>query len=152
MNIGPDFIGQVISLIVVILLFLSMLLTKKAHYAISGLTLISLGLFPLLYNNYIIPLDITRYPVINFAAYFLVIFASRDLFKEGMKEKQSLLKVPSIVFAGTLIILTTIPTLYNMQVISFNLPEYAPMINQVIYIASGLFLLIGIFTLLKSKE
>lgn len=146
-----DLTSQIISIFIVILLFLSLLLSKKIHYFIAGLLLIFLGSAPYLYEYSIIPFNIMDFPVFNFTAYFFIVFASKDLFKEGFKEKESALKWPSLILAIVLIVLTTIPTLNKLQVIDFVL-EYPPVVDHVIYIVSGLFLLIGIFTIIATKE
>lgn len=144
-------LGNILSIIIVILLFLSLLLPKKIHYFVSGLTLMSLGGLPLLYDLGIVKINITEYPVINYAAYFLVVLASKDLLVEGFKEKQSPLRIPSIVLALTLLLLTSLPTLNKLEVIDFVL-KYPPLIDQILYIICGIFLIIGIFTILKNKE
>ncbi|MBW2992000.1 hypothetical protein KY345_02160 [Candidatus Woesearchaeota archaeon] len=144
-------LGNIISMSVVALLFLSLLLPKKIHYFASGLTLISLGALPLLYDLKFIGINIAEYPVINYAAYFLVVLAAKDLLIEGFKEKESPLRIPSIILALTLLLLTSLPTLNKLRAIDFVL-EYPPLIDQILYMLCGLFLIIGIFTILKRKE
>ena len=135
---------------IIVLLFLTMVLHKKIHYAISGTFLLALGILPLLYNARIINFNIESFGIMRFIAYFFVIFAAKDLFKEGFQEENIKLKIPTLLFAIFLLIFTTIPTLNNMNILIIDIPKYPDIINHVIYIISGLFLLIGIFTLVES--
>lgn len=136
---------------IILLLFLTMVIKKKLRYAISGLFLISLGVLPILYNNEIISFDIGEFSIIRFIAYFFVIFAAKDLFKEGFTEKNIKLKIPTMIFAILLIIFTTIPTLNSMNILAINIPDYPVMIDYMIYIISGLFLIVGIFALIEDE-
>jgi len=124
---------------------------KKIHYFFSGSTLIALGILPILYDMEVIGLDITLYPIFNFAAYFFVVLAAKDLFKESFKEKESTLKWPSLILAISLLVLTTIPTLNKMHVIEFVL-NYPKIIDHILYLVCGLFLIISIFTLLSTEN
>lgn len=144
-------IPQIISLVIVALLFASMLLTKKLHYVISGLALIAFGTIPILFELYIINLDITAFPIFNYSAYFFVVFAGKDLFKEAFKEKESKMKYPTMILAIVLITITTIPTLHKMGVTQFAF-EYPELINHIIYIVSGIFLILGAFTMLRTED
>jgi 4-amino-4-deoxy-L-arabinose transferase-like glycosyltransferase len=135
--------------VVIFLLFLTMVMKKKVHYAISGLMLILLGVLPILYNNRIIDFNIESFSIMKFIAYFFVLFAARDLFKEGFQEENIKLKIPTMLFAIALLIFTTIPTLNNMNVLVIDLPNYPPMVDYVIYIISGIFLIFGMFTLIQ---
>lgn len=131
---------------------LTMLINKKLHYFTSGLTLITIGVLPILHNAGIMEFDLGQFPILNFVVYFLVVLAGKDLLKEGFKEKSSSMKIPSIVLGAFLIIMNTIPTLNTFEVIEWTLPAYPPIIDHIIYIVSGIFLIIGIFTILATKE
>lgn len=141
-------VAQLISYIVVLLLFASLLLPKKTHYTVSGGTMFLVGLLPILTNNGIIDFDINNFPVINFVIYFLVMLAGKDLFRAGWEEEGSNLRWPSIGLGLFLIIFMSIPTLHKMEIIGWKLPEYHYLIDSAIYISSGVFLIIGVFTLL----
>ena len=136
---------------IIALLFLTMVINKKVHYAISGTFLLALGILPILYNNGIINFNITEFSIMRFIAYFFVIFAAKDLFKEGFQEENLKLKIPTMLFAIFLLIFTTIPTLNNMNILIIDMPTYPDILNYIIYIISGLFLLIGIFALVGDE-
>jgi hypothetical protein len=104
-----------------------------------------------MHTNGLIAFNVDEYPILHYAAYFFIAFAAKDLFKEAFKEKESILKIPSMIFAIFLLFFTAIPTLHKLGVIDFTLPQL-PLINNIIYIVSGVFLIIGIFTLMATKE
>lgn len=89
-----DLVINIISAVVVVLVFATMVLTKKIHYFTSGLMLVSLGVLSVLSEFQIIGFNILKLPVFNYAAIFLITFAGKDLLKEGFKEKTSALKYP----------------------------------------------------------
>ena len=129
-----------------------MMLFHKFHYAFGGLILIAIGVLTILFELGITSLDANEFPIVRFAIYLLIAFAAKDLLVEGFKEKESSLKYPSIILAIILIIITTIPILNEYDFTSFVIPEYSPIIDGVLYTISGLFLFIGTFTLLATKE
>ncbi len=131
-------------------LLLLMVLPKKVHYAMSGVILIVLGVLPFLVVGGIEVIDVSEYPITRFVLYFIIVIAGKDLFKEGFEEdSKNILKYPSMILGIGLIVFSSIPTLYKFQVIPWTLPIYDPLIDSILYIVSGIFLLIGIFTLLK---
>lgn len=144
-------IYYLIVFVVVVVLFLSLLMTKKIHYFVSGLILIGFGTLIILNDLYIVDFDLSQMPILSFIAVFFIGIGIKDLFKESIKEKESKLKYPTLVFAGLVLIVTTIPILSKMEVIDFHF-EIPLIINAIIYIISGIFLWIGIFTLLKTNE
>jgi len=144
-------IANIISGVIVVLVFSTLMFPKKIHYLTSGLMLISLGALQILNNMGYIGLDITRFPVFNYAAIFLITFAGKDLLKEGFKEKQSALKYPSMILAVVIVALTYWPSLKNAGVVSFSL-TYPPIFDSILLIVSGVFLIIGVFTLLSGSE
>ncbi|MCK5107562.1 MAG: hypothetical protein KAQ83_02450 [Nanoarchaeota archaeon] len=146
-----DIILILVYVVIVILLFLTMVIKKKVHYAVSGLTLILIGLLPILYNNGIIGFNFEEFGIIKYIAYFFVLFAARDLFKEGFQEENIKLKIPTMLFAIALLIFTTIPTLNSMDILIIALPKYPEIVNNIIYMISGVFLIFGMFALVKEE-
>jgi len=142
---------HIVSIVVVILLILSMFLTKRVHYFFSGTVLLILGILPILREYGVIGIDINEFPIVNFVIYFLILLAGKDLLKEGIKEEREILKYPSIILGVVLIALTTIPTLNKLHVIEFVL-EYPPIVDSVLYIISGIFLIIGVFTIFARAD
>jgi hypothetical protein len=149
---AADLAVQIISVVVVIGMFALMVISKKLHYIVGGLVLIGVGIITLLFEMGRIDIDLGEFPIVNFAVYFMIVFAGKDLLKEGFKEKDSPLKWPSIILAIVLIVITTLPTLKKMKVIDWALPEYPPLIDAIIYMVSGVFLLIGLFTILATAD
>jgi hypothetical protein len=147
----PIMLQQIIVISIVVLVTLSLVFTKKIHYFVCGFFLIGLGIVSLLSTFGMIDFNPKDFPVMNLGAYFFVLYASKDMFMEAFKEQESKLKWPTMIFAAVLIILQTIPTLYSFEVLPFNL-EFDDWVYNILYIISGIFLIIGIFTLLKSEE
>ncbi|MGM5484519.1 MAG: hypothetical protein ACQEP1_01455 [Nanobdellota archaeon] len=138
---------QMISVGVVLFLFALHIFSKKVHYFVGGLILMGLGVLKYLVARNYFHFQLWKFPVIEFALWFLAVFAGKDLLKEGFSEDSKVLKWPSIIIALTIIVLTTVPTLNSMGIIEFALPSYPPIIDHVIYVLTGIFLLIGTFTL-----
>jgi hypothetical protein len=151
MVVAAGIIGNIVSLLIVAVIFITLIFTKKLHFFISGLTLIALGVLPILYNAGIINIDVNAYPVLGFAAYFFVAVAAKDLFQEAYREKEKPLRMLTLVFAFGLLFFTAIPTLHKLHVIEsfFDIPS---LVYNVIYILSGIFLIIGIFTLIEEHR
>jgi hypothetical protein len=143
---------QIISAIIAVGLTVLMVISKRVHYFVGSIILVGVGVVTILDEYGITNINLDEFPVVNYAVYFMILFAGKDLLKEGFKEKQSALKYPSIILALLLIIMTTLPTLNKMNVIDWALPKYPPIVDAVIYIVSGIFLLIGVFTLLATHE
>ena len=146
-----EYMVQGVSLLVIFVLILTNMLTKKLHYFVGGVMLITLGTVPLLYENYVIDFHATQYKIFHYAAYALIGFATHDLFSEGLKEKTSSLKYPTLVFASVFLIVKFIELLHSLDIIPFKV-NYPPVVDHIIYIVAGVLLLVGIFTLLATKE
>ena len=143
---------DIVTTVTLVVLLLLLVLPKKVHYTMSGIILIFLGLLPFLYEYQYITFDYTQYPVLDFVIYFIFVIAGKDLFKEGIEEdKSNFLKYPSIVLGLFLIVFTSIPKLYKLHVIPFTLPEYPFILDSILYIVCGVFLLIGVVTLFGKK-
>ena len=140
------FIPSIISFAVVILLLFTLVLTKKLHYAVSGLTLISIGSLPMLYAAGLTGIDIGSFPILRFAAYFFLAIAARDLFREAFREKGSVLKWPTFFFAFLVLMVLAIPTMKGFGV-EVPLPELPELMYNIIYVISGVLLIAGIFTM-----
>lgn len=142
---------EAISVIVVIILIASMILPRKLHFFFNGLVLITLGVMPILKNAGTITFDVNKVPIISYMIYFIVVLAGKELIKEGFHGEKGVMRYASITLAIFIITITTIPTLYKTGAISFTLPNFPPMINNVIYIITGVMLIAGVFTLIKEK-
>ena len=132
-----------IALAIVVCLVLILALPKNIQYIINSVTLIAFGILPLLYLYDVITFDLFSYPVAKYVIFFVVIIAGRELFKEGIKEENLAMKIPSIALGLAIVIITAMPTLFNYGAISFKLPTYSLIIDCVIYLACGSLLFMG---------
>lgn len=148
----------IITFVAIIFLVLLIILPKKIGYALAGIVLIILGLFPLFHALHYISFDLHEYPILDFLIYFIIAISGKDLFKEGLKEKMNnsffskYVKFPSIFFGLFIIVLTTIPKLYKHHVIDWTIPSYPPIFDVVLYVVCGIFLLLGVFSLFDDPK
>ena len=149
---SPDLIIQIVSVVIVLIMFAAMIFSKRLHYFIGGVILIAVGVVTILFEVGVLKIDLTKFAIVNFAVYSMIVFAGKDLIKEGFKENESVLKWPSIIMGFLLIAMTTLPTLTKLKVIDWALPKYPPVIDAGIYITAGVLLIIGVFTLLSNAE
>jgi hypothetical protein len=158
MSTEPHLVFTVITLICLLIL---LVLPKKISYALSGVILIVLGIIPLFDALNYINLDLNNYPVLDFVIYFIIIIAGKDLFKEGVKESSgkgvsngisTYLKYPSIFLGLLLMVITSIPKLYKFHVISWTIPTYPLILDVILYVVSGIFLIIGVFTIFNKTH
>lgn len=147
-----DIVVSIVTILVVIALFVPMLFSRRLHYALGGIILLAIGTLTILFESGKTGFDVGEYPILHYAVYFFIVLAGKDLLKEGFKEKESVLKYPSIVLGIVLVVLTTIPTLNKLHVIDWAIPKYSPIIDGILYIVSGVFLLVGIFTLFAEHK
>ncbi len=139
------FILEYATIIVIAILFLTLIFSKRIHRFVSGILLLLIGMLPTLIDEIGLPIDVADFPVLRFAAFFLLLYASKDIFVEGFKQERLIMKAIYLVFAIFLISITTIPTLYSMDVIEFTLPYVIENYYNAIYIATGVSLIIGTF-------
>jgi hypothetical protein len=148
---AANLLVQIGAILVVIFIFVLMIVWKRMHYVISGVTLSAVGILTFLLHFGKIKFDVGDYPILIFALYFYIAFAGKDLIKEGFKEKESKLKYPSIILGIILVLINIVPTLHKLHVIDWVLPQNL-ILDATIYTVSGLFLIIGAFTILATKE
>lgn len=145
-------IGQIVSIGFSFILLMTLAFSKRLHFLIGGMTMTALGALPLMHDMKVIALDVTQYPAINFALYITVLIAAKDLFLQTVQEDSSILKVASFSLAITLLIISGIPTLYAMKVITFSLPNIPLYVYHGLYMISGMVLLFGTFILIKEHR
>ncbi|HDP73894.1 MAG TPA: hypothetical protein ENN46_02980 [Candidatus Woesearchaeota archaeon] len=147
----PGFIDMVIPLAVVAFLISTLVFPKKLRFFIASAILLSVGLVGILYENWIVTFRLDKLALVNFAVSFMIIIAGKEHLMESFREKSNPLRVPSLILALALILLTTMPTLHSMGIIDFMLPDYPSVINSYLYVVCGIFLFLGIF-LLPNEE
>ncbi|MBU2561825.1 MAG: hypothetical protein KKD17_06005 [Nanoarchaeota archaeon] len=133
----------------VTILFLSVIvgtfaLPKKIRYVIHGLFLFALGLIPILYTLNVLSFTFGEAGIIKYVVAVVVVFTARSLIMEGVHEEGPMRWV-SIISGIIIIILVTVPTLHKLGALTFTIPEYPQIIDQVIYIIASILLFIGIF-------
>jgi len=140
---------SIISIVVVIILLASLFLTKKLRYVFNGVILLLMGILPMLYNARIISFNVESIPILKYVLILTITIAGKELAKEGFREQNKLVKYPSIALGIVIIIFTTVPALYSMGAIGFTIPYFPPAINYWLYIAAGILMFVGVFTLAK---
>lgn len=140
----------VVSLFIVVLLFLSLLLPRRVKYFLYGVVLFCLGALVFLYDFKKIFFDVSSYPIFYFVTFSLVVMAGKDLFVEGFRQKDNAFKKPIIFLSIIIIVLTTVPNLNKLGVTEFVI-NYPPIIDPLLYLLSGVFLILGATFLFREK-
>jgi hypothetical protein len=138
-------IGDIIAIGFLIGLVLTSLIPLKPQRILYGVMIFVFGLIPLLDLFKIIELDIYTNSLFKFATIFTVMIVGQVLFTEGIKEENHILKALSMIFGLVIILVTMIPWMGDFGAISFTVPTYAPIIDFIIYVASGVLTIIGAF-------
>jgi uncharacterized membrane protein len=113
---------------------------RKVLSIVLGLLFIALGVLPLI--NFPIP------AITGTVMWILAIIGGLILLVDGYKEHQemrAMLSTPSYLIGLLLIVLGLIPLLFSLGVIGFELPLAVFWIMDFVFIAGGLFLVIGGF-------
>ena len=139
-----DAVDTIIAFIVCIILGAAMLLPKKIKYGVFAVFLIILGAVPLFFKLGVLGTTFTDYPILLYITTFTVILAGRALLEEGI-HMESHIKWVLIGFGSLAVILTTIPSLYAADAISFGLPKFMVIVNYFLYIICAGLLVVGIF-------
>ncbi len=145
------FIDMVVPIAVLAFLISTLVLPKKLRFFIASAILLFVGVVGILYDSMVLGFRLDRIPLVNFAVSFMIIVAAKDHLIDSFKEKSNPLRVPSLILAITLILLTTIPTMQSMGAVNFVLPDYPQILNSYLYSLCGLFLFLAIFLLPKEE-
>lgn len=116
---------------------------KTAGNFIFAFVLIIIGLFPILNRMSITSFDPT-YILPMAIELLLVAVAALWLAIDGFGEEH-IIKWLSLITAALLAIIIAIPVLNIMGWINFSLPSFMAKIENFLYVAGGVFLLIGAF-------
>ena len=145
MVVSDTIIQNIVAIAIVTTFILTLLLPKLWKFLTNGIILFALGLLPLLYIFNKISFNVVEIPVFQYLLMIIIIWDGRELIVEGIKEDTEILKWMSIVFGIILIVLGTIPLLFKLGAISFNIPQIPEVILYSIYMISGLLLAMGAF-------
>jgi hypothetical protein len=138
-------ISDFIAVGIVILLVLLLLLPRRVQYIINGIILLVFGTLPLLNSFGVLSFDIYVFPISHYIIYYTVIIAGKELFKEGLTERNFPLQILSVCLGFIIIVMTSLPVLYKYGAISFEPPQLDIIVDLLIYIFAGFLLVIGVF-------
>jgi hypothetical protein len=121
-------------------------LPKFARHLVHSLFLIGLGLIPVLYELYVIDFQIPDFAIITYVVTAIIMLTGGTLLKDGFHEGGTF-GYTAMVFGIIIMLNVLIPTMYKINAITFDVPSYPPIINSVLYLVSGIMLLISTFIL-----
>jgi len=139
-----DAVGNIISITLVIILIITLILPKKIRGIVHAIFLFLFGLIPILFRLKLLGVTFEDTPQLAYAVLFIIVIAGRTMMVEGIKI-ESKVKWPIIIFGVIIIILTTIPALHDLGALSFTLPPWSTIINEIIYVFAAVFLVIVTF-------
>lgn len=117
---------------------------RKTISAILGLIFLALGAFPLLNEFGVISFTI---PTIGgMILWVLAVIGGLFLLFDGFQEEQEMrraLAMPTFIVALVLLAVGLVPLLASFGIIGFALPGFVYAIFNFLFVAAGLFLLIG---------
>lgn len=141
---AAEIVTNIIVIAVAVLLIVSLRLAKKPKHLILGAILIVYGGVKLLSYHEVIPFNIPRIPIITYIISLVVTVGGASLMLDSFKEK-SFLKWISLTSGFIAVVLSVIPTLYQINAITFEIPSYPEFINFYLYFSAGLLLIIAAF-------
>jgi len=141
---AAEIITNVIAVAVAVLLIVSLRLAKKPKHLILGAVLIVYGVIKLLSYHEIINFNIPKIPIITYLLSIVVTVGGASLILDSFREK-SFLRWISLALGFVAVVLSVIPTLYQINAITFEIPSYPEFINFYLYFSAGLLLIIAAF-------
>ena len=139
-----EIITNIIIILVAFALFLTLKLPRTPKHIFYGLILLGVGGIKLFNYYNFVAFDIPNIPLITYALNIAVMVSGGSLIFDGFKEG-AIIGGSSFILGVVIILLSLIPTLYNLNAITFVLPLYPEFINYYLHIASGIFLFIATF-------
>ncbi|MFT4303745.1 MAG: hypothetical protein ACMXYG_04210 [Candidatus Woesearchaeota archaeon] len=149
--IDEAFIMNVTAVIAVLVFTMTLMLPKIWKYFANGLILLALGVIPFLHGLGLVNFNTYTIPIFQYLVLIIAIFAGRELIIEGFKGEEGAVGLVSIFAGIILIVITTVPALYNFGAITFTLPAIPDEIIYGFYAFAGLMLALGAFTLKDDK-
>lgn len=142
--VSEAFITNIVTIVILLILVGTFALPKKIRYGVHAIFLLFLGIIPLLYSLQIISFTFGDAGIIKYVVAVVVVFTGRSLIAEGVKEEGKLRWV-SIISGIIVIILAVTPRLYELGALTFTIPEYPELIDNIVYIVAAILLTMGIF-------
>ncbi|HIH42134.1 TPA: hypothetical protein HA246_00655 [Candidatus Woesearchaeota archaeon] len=121
-------------------------LPKIPKHIIHSLFLMFLGGVPILYELAVTDFQLPQLAIMTYIITAIIMLTGGTLVKDGWKEGGKL-GYGAMIFGIIIMASVLIPTLYKINAITFNIPAYPPIINAILYILSGVLLLISTFML-----
>ena len=144
MSMVAEIVANIIVIALAVLLIVSLRLAKKPKHLILGALLIGYGGIKLLSYHEVIQFNIPSIPIIIYTLSIVVTVGGASLILDSFKEK-SFLKWISLALGFIAVVLSVIPTLHQINAITFEIPSYPEFINFYLYFSAGILLIIAAF-------
>lgn len=141
---AAEIVANIIVIAVAVLLIVSLRLSKKPKHLILGAILMVYGSINLLGYYKIVKFSIPDLPIIMYILSIVVAVGGVSLILDSFKKK-SFLKWISLTLGFIAVVLSVIPTLHQIDAITFEIPSYPEFINFYLYFSAGLLLIIAAF-------
>jgi hypothetical protein len=137
-------VTNVVTVVVLLALVSTFLIPKKIRHVVHSIMLLTIGLFPLLYHLGVLPFTFGEAGIVKYAVTFIVAMAAKDLIADALKIEGPMRYVV-IVLGSTIVILAAIPSLFALGALTFTLPEYPSIVDNILHIIVGVTLFVTIF-------
>ena len=141
---AAEIIVNIIVIAAVVLLIVSLRLSKKPKHLVLGAILAAYGSIKILGHYEAIPFNIPSLPIITYILSVVVTIGGASLILDSFRER-TFLKWASLVIGITVIMLSITPTLHEINAITFEIPSYPEFINFYLYFFAGILLLVAAF-------
>ncbi len=139
-----EFIINIIVIAIALGFLASLKLSDKPKYFLYGVVLTAIGTFRLLNYYEFVFVEIPKLPIISYAVNAVVLVVGGGLIIESIRER-SIIRWSSFLLGVAIVVLSVVPTLYDLNAITFNIPSYPQVVNFYVHVSAGFLLLIGVF-------
>ena len=144
-------LADILYVALAIIILLSTRLKKLWKHILHGSFLFLYGLFQVLAYFSVYPLPFQERPFLVYIIAITVIQVGASLVIEGFRSRDKF-GIYAIVMGCILLILSVLPTLNSMAIVSVTLPAYPVIIAYFGYLFAGFFLLIATLVLPEFKD
>ena len=137
-------ITNLVTVVVLLVLVGTFVLPTKFRYGVHGLILFVLGLVPILFALDVIGFTFGEAGIIKYVIAVVVVFTARSLVVQGVKEEGPMRWI-TIIMGVVIIILTAVPALHQLGALTFTIPQYPSVVDNIIYVLASALLFVGIF-------
>ena len=139
-----EFVSNIIVIAIALGFLASLKLSNKPKYILYGLVLTVIGAFRLLNYYEFVAVEIPKLPIVSYAVSAVALVVGGGLIIESIRER-SIIRWSSFLLGVAIVILSVVPTLYDLNAITFNIPSYPQVVNFYLHVSAGFLLLIGVF-------